>query len=207
MKRVLSAALGAALAVAATGMAHAADGGWVVKVGAHVVDPKSDNGTLAGGAFKATLGSSTRPTVSAEYLFSPHLGLEVLAAAPFRHTVRLNGVRAGSFEHLPPTVSLQYHFNPQGPVSPFLGVGLNYTLVFNEHTTGPLAGTRLSVGDSFGPAVHAGVDFRLNDRWLFTADARWMNIDAKAKAKVNGTSVGTVHVDPLVYGVAVGYRF
>lgn len=205
MNKLLPAALAAALALTAVGHARAADTGWVVKVGAHVVDPKSDNGHLAGGALKAEVGSNTRPTITAEYLFTPNLGLEVLASTPFQHSVRLNGVKAGSFKHLPPTVSLQYHFNPQGAVSPFVGVGLNYTYVFGEHTTGPLAGTKLSVDDSFGVAAHAGLDFRINPQWLFTVDARWMNIDAKAK--VNGASVGTVHVDPLVYGVAVGYRF
>lgn len=204
--KLLTTTLATALALAGVGTAHAADSGhWVVKVGVHVVAPKSNNGTLANGAFKATISNSTRPTITAEYLFTPQWGVEVLAALPFKHTLRLNGVKAGSFEHLPPTVSLQYHFNAGGQVSPFVGVGLNYTTVFKTKTTGPLAGTKLSVGDSFGPAVHAGLDVRLNDRWLFTADARWMKIGATAK--VNGASVGKVHVDPLVYGVAIGYRF
>ncbi|RAP57111.1 OmpW family outer membrane protein [Oleiagrimonas sp. MCCC 1A03011] len=205
MKKLMGTALVAAIALAGVGQAHAADGDWVVKVGAHVVEPKSDNGTLAGGALKADIGSSTRPTITAEYFFTPHVGLEVLASTPFQHTVRLNGVKAATFKHLPPTISLQYHFRPQATVSPFVGLGVNYTYVFGEHTTGPLAGTRLSVNDSFGVAAHAGLDFRLNPKWLFTVDARWINIDAKAK--VNGVSVGTVHVDPWVYGVAVGYRF
>ena len=203
---LLPATLAAALALAGVGSAHAADAGnWVIKVGAHVVDPKSNNGTLADGAFKATIGNDVKPTISAEYMFTPNVGLEVLGALPFKHTLKLNGVKAGTFEQLPPTVSLQYHFNPNGTVSPFVGVGLNYTMVFNEKTYGPLAGTKLSVGNSFGVAAHAGLDFKINDAWLFTVDARWMNIDATAK--VNGASVGKVHVDPMVYGVAVGYRF
>lgn len=204
-KKLIPAAVAAALVLAGAGRAHADDATWVVKVGAHVVDPKSDNGTLAGGAFKAHVGNDTQPTITAEYMFNPNLGLEVLAATPFRHTLYLNGIRAATFKQLPPTFSLQYHFNPEGAVSPFVGAGLNYTYVFGEHTTGPLAGTKLSVNDSFGLAAHAGVDFRINAKWLFTVDARWISIGAKAK--VNGASVGTVHVDPLVYGAAVGYRF
>jgi outer membrane protein len=205
MNKLLPAAIAAAPALAGIGQAHAADSEWVVKVGVHTVAPKSDNGTLAGGAFKAKISDNTQPTISAEYMFNPNLGLEVLAATPFKHTLKLNGTKAATFQHLPPTVSLQYHFNPQGTVSPFIGAGLNYTMVFNEKTTGPLAGTKLSVGNSFGVAAHAGVDFRINPKWLFTVDARWIKIGVKAK--VNGTDVGTVNVDPLVYGVAVGYRF
>jgi outer membrane protein len=205
MNKMLSAAIVAALAMAGVGRAHAAQGDWVVKVGVHTVDPKSDNGTLANGAFKVDVGNDTQPTITAEYMFTPNLGFEVLASTPFKHTVRLNGVKSATFKHLPPTFSLQYHFNPDGGVSPFIGAGVNYTYVFNEHTTGPLAGTRLSVNDSFNVAAHAGVDFRINPKWLFTVDARWIKLDAKAK--VNGVDVGTVKVDPLVYGVAVGYRF
>jgi outer membrane protein len=178
---------------------------WVVKVGAHTADPKSNNGTLAGGTLSADVGSDTKPTITAEYLFTPNWGVEVLASLPFEHEIRLNGVKAGSAKHLPPTVSAQYHFNAGGSVSPFVGVGLNYTLFFSEHTTGPLAGTKLSLGSSIGPAVHGGIDFNINERWLLTVDARWMNLDSDVK--VNGAKVGTVHIDPVVYGIAVGYRF
>jgi outer membrane protein len=68
-----------------------------------------------------------------------------------------------------------------------------------------LAGTKLSIDNSFNVAAHVGVDFRMSSNWLFTVDARWIKLDTKAK--VNGVDVGTVKVDPMVYGVAVGYRF
>jgi len=205
MNKMLLAALVAALSLAGVGRAQAANGDWIVKLGVHTIEPKSDNGTLANGAFKVDVSNDTQATITAEYLFTPNLGLELLASAPFKHTVRLNGVKAATFSHLPPTLTLQYHFNADGAVSPFIGAGVNYTYVYNEHTTGPLAGTRLSVNNSFDFAAHAGVDFRINPNWLFTVDARWIKLNSKAK--VNGVDVGTVNVDPLVYGVAVGYRF
>ncbi|NII10640.1 OmpW family outer membrane protein [Oleiagrimonas sp. C23AA] len=206
MLKVLSVAVAGVLALGASTVSHAADANpWVFKFGVHTVQPKSDNGRLAGGALKADVGNDTKPTLSLEYMFTPNWGVEVLGALPFKHELKLNGAKAGTFKHLPPTVSVQYHFNPNGQISPFVGVGLNYTTVFDEKTTGPLAGTKLSVGDSWGEALHVGLDYNFAPRWLFTVDARWMNIDAKAK--VNGASVGTVHVDPMVYGVAFGYRF
>ena len=55
--------------------------------------------------------------------------------------IELNGVNAGSTKHLPPTVSLQYHFRGNERVKPFIGAGLNYTIFFEEETRGPLAGT------------------------------------------------------------------
>ena len=195
-----------ALAIAATApLVHAQDSDWIVKVGVHTVDPKSDNGTLAGGTLKSDVGSDVRPTITAEYMLAPEWGIEVLASLPWKHDVKLNGVLAATTKQLPPTVSVQYHFNPSGKVSPFVGLGLNYTMFFSEHTTGPLAGTKLSLDDSLGIAAHGGVDFRIDERWLVTLDARWIKIGTDAK--VNGTKVGTVHIDPFAYGIAVGYRF
>lgn len=194
-----------ALAIA-TPFAHADSAGdWQIKVGAHVVDPKSNNGSLAGGALKTDVGSSVSATITIEYLFNPNLGIEVLAAVPFQHDVKLNGVKAATVKQLPPTVSAQWHFRPGAKVNPFVGVGVNYTRFFSIDEQGPLAGTRLQLNDSWGLAVHGGVDVALSDRWSITADARWIGISSDAK--VNGTKVGTVDIDPFVIGAAIGYRF
>lgn len=200
----LGIALGAALLFGAAAQAEEA-GNWIVKVGAHNVDPQSDNGKLAGGALRVDAGSDASLTITAERMLTPNWGFEILAALPFQHDVKLNGVKAATVKHLPPTFSLQYHFMPENTISPFVGVGINYTTFFDEHTTGPLTGATLNLTDTYGPAAHAGIDFRLNERWLVTVDARWIKIDPDAK--VNGANVGTVHIDPLVYGFAVGYRF
>jgi outer membrane protein len=178
---------------------------WTFKVGAHQVDPKSDNGTLAGGTLKTDVSGDWRPTFQLEYFLNPNWGVEVLAATPFKHDVKLNGVKAAEVSHLPPTVSVQYHFNPGGKVSPFVGIGLNYTAFFDVKERGPLAGTQLTLGKSWGAAAHAGLDFTLSERWLMSVDLRWMDIDTEAR--VNGAKVGTVNIDPLAYGLAVGYRF
>ena len=185
--------------------AHADDLNWVFRFGIHDVAPQSNNGTLADGAYKAELSDSARPTASIEYLFTPNVGLDVLAAWPFTHTLDLNGIKAAEFKQLPPTVGVNWHFLTDGSWSPFVGVGLNYTYVFDEKTQGPLAGTKLSVDNSFGPAAHLGVDFNVAPRWLITVDARW--IDIEATAHVNGADVGKVKVDPWVFGISAGYRF
>ncbi|GGA67414.1 membrane protein [Arenimonas soli] len=197
-------ALALALAFSAPALAQQA-GDWTVSVGAHVVAPKSNNGALAGGALAADVGDDWRPTITAEYFFSPNWGLEVLASLPFEHDIELNGVKAGSTKHLPPTFTLQYHFRNDSIVTPFVGAGVNYTRFFDEETTGPLAGTDLSLRPSWGLAAHAGVDFAIGTgKWL-RVDARYLDIDTTVK--VNGTRVGTVNIDPMVYGAAFVWAF
>jgi outer membrane protein len=204
MKALLPVLLAGTLVAGMAPVAHAADtGSWVVHFGAHVVDPKSDNGQLAG--MKASIGSDTQPTISAEYFFTPSLSAEVLAALPFKHTIRLDGQKVATTKQLPPTIGINYHFMPDAKISPFVGAGVNYTRFFNTRGTGVLDGASVKIDNSWGPAAHAGVDVQLAPRWLFTADIRWIGISGDVH--VNGTKVGTAKVDPWVYGVSVGYRF
>ena len=198
-----------ALAIALGGLAAPAfaqqAGEWTISVGAHQVNPKSDNGSLAGGTVPIEVDSDVRPTITAEYFIRDNLGIEVLAAWPFEHDINVQGVgRVGSTKHLPPTVSLQYHFG-QGTVKPFIGAGINYTRFFSTETTGVLAGTDLELDDSIGLAAHVGIDFEVGEKGSIRVDARWMDIDTDAK--INGVDVGTVEIDPLVYGVAYVFKF
>ncbi len=200
----LSVAIAAALALPLSASAHEA-GDLIVRVGAHSVSPDSDNGRLAAGALEVDVDNDIRPTVMLEYMINRSLGLEVIAALPFQHDISLNGAHAGSTRHLPPTVSLQWHFNPAGQFQPFVGAGLNYTTFFSEKSAGPIAGTDLELDDSWGLALHAGFDVKINDKWMWGADVRWIDIDTDVS--VDGAGVGTVNIDPIVYGVFVGYRF
>ena len=198
--------LALALAVAALPAVAQSRGDVTLGVGVHNIDPKSDNGALAGGALPLDIGADARPTITGEYFLRDGLGIEVLAALPFEHDISVKGVgRVGTTRHLPPTVSLQYHFNNGGKVSPLLGVGLNYTTFFQEDTTGALAGTRLELADSWGAAVHAGIDIKVGTRGALRVDARWIDIDTEVT--VNGADMGTANIDPRVYGVSYIHTF
>ena len=196
--------LAAALVFAAVPAFAYEKGDWAVSLGAHQVNPGSNNGTLAGGAFNTDVGSNLGLTFTGEYFFADQWGIEVLAALPFEHSVKLNGVEAATVKHLPPTFSLQYHFKGQ-KVSPFIGLGLNYTTFFSIKERGPLTGTTLDLENSWGLAAHAGLDFALNENQFVRIDIRKMDIDTKAK--LNGNNIGTVNIDPLVYGAAYVWVF
>lgn len=198
---ILSAGL-AALAVAPV-FAQDTDDAWVLRIGAHVVDPKTGNGHLAG--MDASISSSARPTVSLSYMLTPAWDIDLLAAAPFRHEVRLNGQNAASTKQLPPTLGLNYHFFADAPVSPFIGVGVNYTRFFDTRGKGLLDGAKVNIDNSWGAAAHAGVDMKLSSRWLVTADVRWMRI--RGNVHVGSADVGQANIDPLVLGVSIGRRF
>ncbi len=194
-----------AVSAAAPAMAQS-QGDWTIGAGVHQVAPKSNNGSLAGGTLAVDVGNDVKPTITGEYFIADNLGIEVLAALPFKHDINIAGLgRVGSTKHLPPVVSLQYHFNSAGTVSPFIGAGLNYTTFFSESTGGALAGSKLKLDDSLGLAAHVGLDFNISPKAAIRVDARWADIDTDVR--LDGAKLGTVNIDPLVYGASYVVRF
>lgn len=179
-------------------------GTFTLGVGLGNVVPKDNNGTLAG-VFKSSVGENVQPTLTLEYFIYRNVGIEVLAATPFKHNVRLNGAKAAEVTELPPTVSMQYHFDNGQQIVPFVGAGVNYTAVLKEKEVGPLAGTDLDLSNSWGLAAHAGVDVKVNETNAVRFDVRY--IDINLDAKLNGADIGTAKVDPMVWGVSWIHRF
>lgn len=209
MNRILAPiAFGVLTALAAPAALAQSAGTWTLGVGAHNVDPKSDNGKLVNKSLPTKVGSSLRPTLTAEYFIADNLGIEAIAAWPFEHDVKIPalGGKVAKVKELPPTVSLQYHFGTEGStVRPFVGAGVNYTYFFSEDTKGALNGSKLRLKNSWGAAAHAGIDFAINDRSSIRVDARWIDIDTEVK--LDGQKIGTVNIDPIVYGAAYVMKF
>lgn len=196
----------AAFAVAGLAMCapfvHAHEqGDWIVRVGLGNVDPKSNNGDIA------SVDSGAMLVFNGTYMLTNSVGLELLASAPFSHDIDLaaDGTKVGETKHLPPTLSLQYHFETEGDFDPYIGAGINYTLFFDEKTVGPLQGADLSLDNSFGAAAQVGFDYQLTDSMSLNLDARWIKIETDAS--LDGADLETVEIDPLVYSVTLGWRF
>lgn len=200
-KSALAAALTSSL-LAGVAQAYEA-GNWIGRVGAWGIFPKSDNLNTPLGTIDVDNGYSLGLNLT--YMATPNIGIELIAALPFKHDITLSGTKVGSTSQLPPTLFLQYHFLPNSTVRPYAGVGLNYTFFFSEKTTGPLSGTSLSLDSSWGLAGELGVDVDVAPNWFVNAVVSYMDIDTKAK--VNGAALGTVNIDPIVVGLNIGMRF
>lgn len=194
-----------ALALLASPVLAQSQGDWTLGLGLAHVNPKSDNGALAGGTVPVEIGSSTRPSLTAEYFIRDNLGVELLAALPFKHAIRSNGVEIGTVKQLPPVVTLQYHFDASDRFKPFVGVGVNFTGFWDGDARGPLSGSELRVKNSWGLAAHVGGDYWISDRAAIRADLRWIDIDSGVE--LNGSRIGTVAVDPVVVGVSYVMKF
>lgn len=184
-----------------------AESPWTVKVGISQINPKSDNGFLAN-AFTAEVSSEVGLTPAIEYKFAPNIVGEVLLAIPFEHEVKnaATGAEVATFKHLPPTFTAKYLFTPNAAFSPYVGLGLNYTLVYDESITG----AKLKGKDSFGLAATVGFEYRLpNSPWGVTADLRYVKIesDLTLDTGTGAKDIGTLVVDPMVFGLSAAYHY
>ncbi|MES0824754.1 OmpW/AlkL family protein [Ruegeria sp. SCP11] len=189
----------ALVALAAPAMAQN-QGDWTVGIGIGYLDPKSDNGTLAG--LDAEVDSDTRPIFTAEYFVRDNLGIELLAATPFSHDVTLGGsIDAGSVKQLPPTLSLNYHFPTNSAWKPYVGAGINYTIFFDEQSD---LGD-LELDNSVGIAFQAGLDYMVTEKGAVRLNVRWFDIDSDVT--LDGVDIGTAEIDPWLVGVSYVHRF
>jgi len=226
MKKALSIALAAALA-GGTMVAQAYEkGDFVLRLGAVNVSPESDssNINLPGvPTLHAEVKDDTQFGIIPMYMVTDSVGIELLAATPFEHDITLNGkgvnLDAASTKHLPPTITAQWY--PRGGKEgwqPFLGVGVNYTIFFDEQTTNQLDSTLnsllgatevdLDLDNSFGLSAQAGVDIPFAKNWALSLEVWYIDIQTNATVS---TDVGDVNfktqIDPFVYHVGIAHRF
>ncbi|WP_019409443.1 OmpW/AlkL family protein [Pseudomonas psychrophila] len=230
-KSLLSAAALALAVVAPLAQAHT-EGDIILRAGAITVNPKADSssvkvdrgslsGTDLGG--KATMSSDTQLGLNFAYMITDHVGIELLAATPFEHDVKLKNTglpqangKLGTLKHLPPTLSVVYYpLDPKSVFQPYVGAGINYTWIYDEHVGSRATAEgfdNFRASNSWGVAWQIGADYMLTDNIMINAQARYIDIDTHAY--VNNSAVGdgtrakvNVDVDPFVYMVGLGYKF
>ncbi|MCI5219478.1 MAG: OmpW family protein [Candidatus Electrothrix sp. LOE2] len=227
--------LGMSSGMSTTTMAAHNAGDILLRIGAVTVMPDTDSGTVSGlpdGVNNAGVDveDNTQLSLTATYMLTNNIGLELLAATPFTHDIvgtgDIEGVAVGETQHLPPTLSLQYHFGGSNTMfNPYVGIGVNYTMFFSEEVDGQLISTLntlptiaglggihsadMELDGSFGLAGQAGVDVKVADNWYVNAAVWYIDISTTAELT---TDLGTTHevdvdIDPWVFNLAVAYKF
>lgn len=218
MKKVIGWALiGSVFSVSAAVAGDGGDGPWLVRVRALNMHVDNDNSTTAvvPALGKAEMEDKWFPEVDVTYFFTRNIAAELILTYPQEHDVSFAGAKIGSVTHLPPTLTLQYHFLPEGSIRPYAGVGLNYTrLTSVKLNAAPALGVDAPIDvdrNSWGLAGQVGVDFQLAPSWFVNLDVKYVKIEAKdiriSGGALAGTKVTDLDVNPWLMSVGVGYRF
>jgi outer membrane protein len=214
MKTLLLATAGAVALTGFAAPAFADAGDWQFRLRAISVSPdESADITPIGG--DVDISTSVVPEFDITYFFTDNIAAElILGVTPHDVTAvgtTLGDVDLGDVTLLPPTLTLQYHFNPDGQVRPYAGVGVNYTLFFNEDLPSGTALDSIDYDPSLGFAVQAGVDYMLNERWFLNFDLKkvWINTDVTIDGTTNLNAIveADVDINPWIFGVGIGWRY
>lgn len=217
-----------ALAVASPAAFAHKEGDIIVRAGAITVAPNESSSDIWVGALgtevpgtKATLDSNTQLGLNFAYMVTDHIGIELLAATPFSHSVGVQGMpgafaglngKLGDIKHLPPTLSAVYYPLESGSAfQPYVGLGLNYTWFFDTKLTSAAEDKQFSgldLKDSWGLAYQIGADYMLTENIMINGQVRYIDIDTKGTTSYGDREVKVdVDVDPFVYMIGLGYKF
>jgi outer membrane protein len=195
------------LAVAAAALslqpAFADEGPWLVRVRALHLDSANKDSTGLG----LSVNNKTFPEVDFSYFVTPNIAAELILTYPQKHTLYSGGTEIGSLKHLPPTLTLQYHFAPTATVRPYVGAGLNYTN-FSSVNFAPAVQTALQPSikhNSWGTALQIGADVEISKGLYLNFDLKKVALGTTVYSK--GAEVGKFKVNPTLASVGLGWRF
>lgn len=183
-----------------SGTAFAQESPWMVRVRAVNIDMANKDATGLG----LTVNNKTIPEVDVTYFFNKNMAAELVLTVPQKQTVNSTVLAAdiGTFKHLPPTLTLQYHFDGSSDMKPYVGAGVNYTKITQVNL---LSGGANLESHSWGTALQAGIDFPIDKNLSFNIDIKKVSI--KTNVYVGGVDNGVLKLNPTLMGVGLGYRF
>lgn len=203
-------------------------GDWIVRGGLAGVFPQDSSSEV--GPFPdsgVSVDNGYGVGISLSYMMSSSFAVELLGALPFSHDIQATGSlsdfgQIGETKHLPPTLLANYYLPKlaNGTIQPYAGVGINYTLFFDEDTTdslNPAIGEYdLELEDSTGIALQLGADFDVGNDIQFNIGLWWIDIDTTgtvsfegdpADPSDDGTATVDVDIDPIVLMIGFAKRF
>lgn len=149
------------------------------------------------------------PELDFTYFFTKNIAAELILATT-KHGVDVKNSTAGDLNlgtvrALPPVLTLQYHFMPDQKISPYIGAGINYTIMYGASTGASVNDVKYS--NEFGYAFQAGVDYEINDKWSLNFDVKKVFVDTDIVANGGNVNAKDTNLDPWIFGVGFGYTF
>jgi outer membrane protein len=183
-----------------SGAAFAEQSPWMVRARAVGLDMSNKDSTGLG----LNVNNKTIPEIDISYFINKNVAVELILTVPQKQTVNSTalGTDIGTFKHLPPVITLQYHFDNFADFKPYVGAGLNYTQITHVNL---LDGGATINSHSWGGALQAGIDFPIDKNLSFNIDIKKLSL--KTDVFVGGANRGVLKLDPTLIGVGLGYRY
>lgn len=177
---------------------------WKMRLRIIAAVPPSSSYDLSGSDVKVS--TSVVPELDFSYFFTKNIAAELILGTT-HHNVKLDSKTAstklGKVWALPPTLSLQYHFNG-AKFNPYLGVGINYTIFYGVKDDA----AELSYKNKAGFSTQAGFDYQISKKIFLNVDIKKLFLKTDVTVKgTPSTVLSDVKIDPFIFGVGIGTRF
>ena len=183
-------------------------GNWMVGAKALLLDPDVSSTVSIGGESKAN--SDVVPMLDIRYFITRDISLETMWGYS-EHKLRalgtaLGDISLGTTKILPFSLTAQYNARADNQISPYVVVGLNYTLFVDGF---PGDAQDVKYDDGFGTVFNLCVDYFLDDRRFFNIDVKKILIstDVTVDAGLAETAQAAVDLDPLLVSFGFGWVF
>lgn len=221
--RTLAATAAALASLMATHVAQAQSAGeWLFKVGANRIAPKVQSDPLSPPALpdsRIDVKAKTSLIVTATYMYSDNLSVELFGGLPYEHDVvgtgGIDGIgKLGTVKQVSPTVLGQWRFGEsQSMLRPYVGAGLTYAYFYGSEGSAALTGvtnpggppTTMEVKSKLAPSVQLGATMRIDDQWF--VDAAVIKTFLKTTTTLSTGQHIDTKLDPLSVGLSLGYRW
>jgi outer membrane protein len=171
--------------------------------------PDNGNSTITRIGGYIQVDNSVSPELDLSYFITDHIAVEgetgVSHNSLTAENTRLGTVAVGKVWSAPILLVLQYHVLPHSRWNPYLGAGLAVLPYFDAQPAGGLV-QQLSVQSEVGAALQAGLDYQLTDRWYGNVDIKKLFVASYASVD-GGAITSSGHINPLIVGLGIGYRF
>lgn len=106
---------------------------------------------------------------------------------------------------LPITGVIQYHFNPEGKLDPYVGMGVAYLLFDKFSSRDPdLDLSNVDIRNDYGAVFNAGLTFEFGFGFAVMGDIKYVPIENKITTTVGETKID---LNPLIISAGVAVRF
>ncbi len=206
--RLLSTLGVSALMAIAFSSARADDGPWEVRLRAVYLLPENTSDAITGLVPEnaITINHKVLPDLDFEYFFTPHWSTELVLTYPQTQDVYVGATQIGTFKHLPPVLTAKYDFLPDNNFQPYIGLGINFTVISDVSLNVPGVSKLYLNSTSVGPAAQAGFDYKIKDHWYVNADVKYFVLGSNVYLP-GEVRISTVHINPALFGIGIGYRF
>ena len=203
---VLAMAAVASLAPIASQAQSANENPWMIRVRA--VDLLWQNGqTESVKALDIKAENQFIPEFDVSYFFTKNIAAELVLTWPQQVNINMGGANAGKISALPPSLLMQYHFTDLGPLKPYVGAGVNYT-IFGNRQNFPALGNSVQVDQSsLGVVAQVGADYMFDKNWGMNVDLKYATMSTNVNTVQGNTNLGKLTLNPFMPAVGVTYKF